>query len=389
MKILVDENIPCAQDAFASWGEVVTCAGRKINASLLQDVDLLIVRSVTRVDEDLIRNSPVRFVGTCTIGTDHVDQAVLQKRGVHFASAPGSNSESVAEYVTAALLVLSKRRGIDLRGKCLGVVGVGNVGSRVARNAQALGLDVILNDPPLERLTGDSKYKPIESVYDADFVTLHVPLTRTGPDPTYHLVDAEFLRKLKDGCIVLNTSRGAVVDNESLLHALQRGSCAGAVLDVWENEPDISPELLAAVDLGTPHIAGYSYDGKVLATEMIYRSACSFLGITPEWSSENVLAACRDDTAIWLDTAGRTETQLLEEVVRAVYDISRDDADFRDILAVAPEERAAYFDRLRKEYPRRLEAPGTSVTLVPHHTHLAETLKTLRFQLVASPGIDS
>ncbi len=379
MKIVVDENIPFAKEAFGQLGRVVTRPGRQISRDDLRDAELLVVRSVTRVTADLLDGTPVRFVGTCTIGTDHVDQAYLAERGVAFASAPGSNAESVAEYVVSALLTLAERHGFQLAGRTLGVVGVGNVGSRVARNAAALGLKVLLNDPPLQRATGDPKFRPLDELLQADFLTLHVPLTRTGPDPTWHLVDGRLLQRLRPDAFLLNTSRGAVVDNAALLECLQQRRLAGAVLDVWEGEPSIDHRLLQRVDLGTPHIAGYSYDGKVKATEMIYEAACRFLGERPEWNAAGVLSEPLGTFVV--RTAGRPREAVVREAVRLAYDVRRDDADLRRSLELPEPDRPAFFDQLRKNYWHRREFPSATVRLEPFDAELACTLRSLRFRV--------
>jgi len=368
MKIVADENIPYVKEAFGSLGEVVTLPGRRVDAASVRDAEMLLVRSITAVNSALLEGSNVRFVGTATIGTDHVDEEYLESRGIAFASAPGSNANSVAEYIVAALLTLAGRKNFRLKGKIIGVIGVGNCGSRVVKKAEALGMKVLLNDPPLQRQTGDLKYRPIEELLNADILTLHVPLTHEGIDSTYHLVGEAFLKRLRPECILINTSRGAVVDNQALLSALDSGKINGAVLDVWENEPTIDLDLLDRVDQGTSHIAGYSLDGKANATMMLYEAACSFLGAEPRLDVSSVLPEpdcarieCRDVTSG--QASGRDDEDTIADVVRAVYDIERDDAALRELHDVGPGDRAASFDRLRKEYPVRREFHNTEVIL--------------------------
>ena len=263
MKIIADTNIPYVEECFSSVGEVVLAEGREISAGLVRDADVLLVRSVTGVGRDLLQGSSVRFVGTATIGVDHIDQEYLKAMGIGFASAPGSNANSVAEYVIAAMLEVGAKKGIGLDGSSIGIVGVGNVGSRVESRAKSIGMEVVLNDPPLKRQTGDKKYRDIEDVYGCDFVTIHVPLSYEGIDKTYHMAGEKFFSKLKKGSVFINTSRGAVVETSCLKKAIVAGRFGGCVLDVWENEPGIDEELLQVVDIGTAHIAGYSFDGKV------------------------------------------------------------------------------------------------------------------------------
>lgn len=380
MKIVADENIPFVKEAFGDMGEVVTCAGRSMNPELVRDARCLLVRSITQVNEQLLGSSSVEFVATATIGTDHIDQDYLAQRDIGFASAPGSNAESVAEYIVAALLHLADRMNFDLAEKTIGVVGVGNVGSRVVRNARALGMTVLQNDPPLKRQTGEDCFLPLEELFDSDILTLHVPLNKEGEDPTWHLADESFLSKLRAEAILINTSRGAVVNNLALQDALSKQRLAAAVLDVWEGEPTPNLSLLQKTALATPHIAGYSYDGKVRGTEMIYLAACKHFGLTPEWSMEQALPPSTVPK-LELSTEGRSVCEVVLDAVAAVYDIDRDDRALRRITEVPPEEQGKYFDRLRKEYPVRREFERTTITLVPYSEEIAAALSGLTFRI--------
>jgi len=374
MHIVADENIPYVREAFERIGEVITASGRSMTADLVREADVLLVRSVTPVNEALLGDSRVRFVGTATIGTDHIDEAFLSKRGIAFVAAPGSNANSVAEYVAAALLVVAGRGGWDLAGRHIGVIGVGNVGSLVVAKAEALGMRAILNDPPLARQTGDARYRPLDEALDADIVTLHVPLTREGPDATLHMVNDRFLGRLRAGAVLLNTSRGGVVDTAALRRALQTGRLEGAVLDVWENEPGIDLDLLRRVDLGTSHIAGYSFDGKVNGTQMLYKAVCAWLGWPADWRP---VLPPPPVPAVTVRAEGEDG---LREAVLAVYDIERDDAALRGLLDLPAAERGPAFDRLRKDYPQRREFPNTTVT-APERLRLA--LVGLGFRVAA------
>ena len=387
MKIVADENIPYVREAFGGVGDVTTLPGREISGEAVRDADLLLVRSITWVGRELVEGSRVRFVATATIGEDHIDKAWLAEHGVSFASAPGSNAGSVTQYVSAALVALEERLGLDLRGMRLGVVGVGNVGSRVARAARALGMEVVLNDPPLERalkvghppqLPGGvpTEFRPLAEIFGCDVVTLHVPLTRKGPDKTYHLVDDRFFSRLQAGTILINTSRGSVVDGGDLKEALDSGRLAACVLDVWEGEPDIDVSLLERVFIGTPHIAGYSFDGKVNGTRMIYEAACRFLGRAPEWDPTPLLPA-PERPRVEVDGAA---DGALNSTVRSVYDIMKDDAAMRGLIRCEPGERARFFDRLRKEYPRRREFFNTTAVVWPRNNELEARLSGLGFR---------
>jgi len=399
LRILADENIPLVREAFGQLGDVHLLPGRALSATTVRDADVLLVRSVTPVNAALLDGSRVRFVGTATIGTDHVDEDYLRRRGIRFAYAPGSNADSVADYVTAALIEVAARLHMTLRGRSLGVVGVGNVGSRVVRRALALGMSVLKNDPPLARVTSDPTYLPLDALMECDFVTLHVPLTRAGQDATYHLFDAGLLRQLKRGAVLINTARGAVVDNGALLAVLQSGHLAAAVLDVWENEPDIRAELLERVTIGTPHIAGYSLDGKVNGTVMLHRALCEFLGVRDEWRPEIHVAPPEDAVIELTAPAVATSSEpsadaclaAVATAVRHVYDIWRDDAALRCILNLPPHQRPQYFDRLRKEYPVRREFSRYTVCLrINVCPETAQVLEGLGFRVeVLRPVADA
>src|ERR1017187_3697715 len=355
MRIVADPNIPFVQEAFGPLGEVRLVPGREIMAGTVRDADALLARSVTPVNAALLDGSPVKFVATATIGTDHVDQVYLSAKGIGFASAQGSNANSVAEYVVAAMLYMAQQRKFRLRDKTLGVIGVGNVGSRVVRNARALGMRVLQNDPPRARAEELNSFVTIDQVLsEADIISLHVPLTKAGAYSSYHLFTKDTLAALEDRSqILINTSRGAVVDNKALLKAIDGGKLGGVVLDVWENEPNISPELLDVVDLGTPHIAGYSFDGKVSGTRMIYEAACRFFKLQPIWTPDLPPPPVpRIELTV---SSGEDDEEVLRRIVRRVYDIVADDAALRKSILT--------FDKLRAEDPIRREFFNTELVL--------------------------
>lgn len=379
MKIVADENIPYVREAFAGLGEVVTVQGRSMTPDTVKDAELLMVRSVTKVNGALLDGSAVRFVATATIGEDHLDKTYLRERGITYASAPGSNADSVAQYITSALLRLANHFEFELSEKTLGIVGVGNVGSRVAKKAEALGMRCVLNDPPLAESTGDAKYRPLEEIYGCDIVTFHVPLLKDGPHPTHHMAGDSFLHFLNRGAMVINSSRGAVVDNKALAEALNDGHVGAAVLDVWEGEPAIDTGLLERVFLGTPHIAGYSFDGKVNGTRQIYEAACRFLGLEPSWDPAPLLPA-PEPAEVTVDGSLESVQEAVSRAVFAVYDIRNDDAALRELFRRSPEERPALFDRLRKEYPRRREFPNITARIWPPNRAVHERLAALGFK---------
>jgi len=367
VKIIADRNIPFVDECFSSIGDVEVIPGREMAGVAVRGADIMLVRSVTPVNSELLAGSKVRFVATATIGVDHVDTEYLAKDNIGFASAPGSNANSASEYVIAALLSVAQKKNYNLQGKSIGIVGAGNVGSRVAKKAADLGMKVYLNDPPLRRQTGDSKYLPIEELYDCDFITLHTPLTLEGIDKTFHLADEKFFRLLKTGCVFLNTSRGAVVDSTALKRAIEAGKLGAVVLDVWENEPNIDTELLEMVDIGTPHIAGYSLDGKVAGTIMVYEAACKYFVLEAKYGIEDFLP----EPAVPLldvDPEAGTEQDVVRQTVEKIYDIGKDDSNLRQILNKPAERKGEFFDNLRKNYPVRREFHNTKIILATEDT---------------------
>lgn len=379
MHILIDKNIPFGESVFSTLGEVTALETVEIQPDAVQKADLLVIRSETKVNAALLDGSHVRFVGTATIGTDHVDTEYLAVRGIGFASAPGCNANSVAEYITAALLTLSQRHNFSLAGKSLGIVGIGNIGSKVVKVGQALGMEVLQNDPPLARQTGESRFLPLDALMEADIITLHVPLNRTGPDATYHLFDAARIGAMKPGSILINASRGAVVETTAIRNAVAGKHLASAVLDVWEKEPSINAELLSLVALGTAHVAGYSLDGKVNAVRMIYDALCAFLNVQPTWTGWHKLPAPAVPKIILPDQPA-TKEEILRTTVAQCYDIELDDRLLRKTLTLSEERRASDFMKLRTGYRMRREFHATAVEVPPGLEAIGNTLKALGFQ---------
>lgn len=367
MKIVADQNIPFVKECFSTIGDVTVVSGREIIPDVVRDADILLVRSITKVDEKLLSGSKVKFVATATIGFEHIDIGYLKACNIGFASAPGSNANSVAEYIIAALLEIGKKHSIELEGKSIGIVGVGNVGSKVEKKCESLGMDVVLNDPPLYRQTTDKKYRPLEEICKCDFITLHTPLTYEGQDKTYHFADEKFFSNLKDGVIFLNSSRGGVVDTESVKKAIKSGKIKSAVLDVWEDEPAIDVDLLEMVDIGTPHIAGYSYDGKISGMIMIYNAACAYFSLKAEHKISDFLPKPAVPE-IKIQTKGFTDRQILRAAVNEIYKIKEDDQRMRSILNLPLGKRCATFDKLRKESPVRREFQNTNIILAAEDT---------------------
>ncbi len=373
MKIVADANIPFVKECFSSIGEVTVVGGREITPSVVADADALLVRSITPVGEKLLAGSKVRFVATATIGFDHIDTDFLGGNNIGFASAPGSNANSAAEYVIAGLLDIGQRYAIDLEGRSIGIIGVGNVGGKVAKKCAAMGMAVYLNDPPLQRQTGDAKYLPLEKLIDCDFITFHTPLTFEGLDKTYHLADEKFFKSLKQRCVFVNASRGGVVDSSALKSDIRSGRLRAVVLDVWENEPDIDIELLKMVDLGTPHIAGYSLDGKIAGMIMIYKAACEYFAVEPKYDLEDFLPEPAVPELKVNPNIANDQDALLN-AVQKIYRIDKDDTRLRRVLDKPAENRGEYFDSLRKNYPVRREFQNTSVIVKDTNSNLAKKL---------------
>jgi erythronate-4-phosphate dehydrogenase len=381
MKIIADANIPFVKECFSSIGDVIAVSGREMTPDIVSDADILLVRSITKVNADLLAGSKVGFVATATIGFDHVDVDYLQRENIGFASAPGSNANSAAEYVIAGLLDAGQKCNMSLEGKSIGIIGVGNVGSRVAKKCTALGIKVCLNDPPLQRQTGDEKYLHLHELYNCDFITFHTPLTFEGIDRTYHLANEQFFRSLKEGCVFVNASRGGVVDNEALTTMIKAKRFGYVVLDVWENEPDIDTELLEMVNIGTPHIAGYSLDGKISGLIMIYKAVCEYFGLTPEFDIGDFLP----EPAIGqlkIDLVVDNEEQAINKAVRKIYNIREDDRLLRKISAESEEKRGNYFDSLRKNYSVRREFQNTKVLIEDINSSLAKKLEGIGFKTI-------
>jgi erythronate-4-phosphate dehydrogenase len=387
MKIICSSSVAYAREAFETLGDVVVLRDRGMTAADVRDAEVLIVRSTTKITPELLDGSRIRFVGTATIGTDHMNLPYLERRGIRWCYAPGCNANSVSEYVTSALLSLAVRHRFCLAGKTIGVGGGGNVGSKVVLKARALGLRVLQNDPPRQRIEqpeGPSAAGPFHSLAqvlaESDIVTLHVPLTYDGPDQTYHLADERFFRNMKRGGIFLNAARGPVVQTESLLGALADGAVGHAVLDTWEPEPAYPGELLNRVDLGTPHIAGYSFEGKVQGTYMIYAEACRFLGCAPLWSPGPVLESLGGAELRFTPKSGSGE-QALWDIAKQVYNIESDDLNMRQGNAADAEARASHFDALRREYPIRREFPSARVIGCPESSPLGNVICALGFHV--------
>ena len=378
MKVVADQNIPCVADAFADLGEVVTLPGREIRPHHLRDCQCLVTRSVTRVDAALLADSPVEFVGSATIGFDHIDRDYLQSAGITFTNAAGCNAEAAAEYVLAGLFALSARLDFDPFRLTAGIVGVGNVGRRLQHKLETLGIDCHLCDPPRQAAEPDETFHELEQILDScDFISLHVPLTEAGEHPTHHLLDAERLQRLRPGCVLVNAARGEVIDNAALLDLLERRDDLRVFLDTWENEPRPLRALLRRVDLATPHIAGYSVEGRLRATQMIRDAAGAHFGVPGCWDMGDEIPAmieldlreCGNGLPFW--------QSLLTRHCR----VERDHHALLEALDLDAESLGRHFDSLRRVYPDRLEYDRCRLR-IDHAQQPVAQLESLGFRII-------
>ena len=399
MKIVADQQIPHVAQAFPKFAEVTLCNGREITAESVRDADVLLVRSVTLINASLLEGSQVKFVATATSGQNHVDLDYLQSKNIGFAHAKGSNARSVAEYILSSLFVLADQYDFKLKDKTVGVIGCGEVGSRVVDMLETICVRCIMNDPPLkDALEKDvlgndqsacEKYRDLQELLSADIITLHVPLTEDGPYPTEKLVDADFLAKLNDDVILINTARGGVIDETALKNHLASHSHMNVVLDVWKDEPDIDLNLLNGVAIGTPHIAGYSKDGKIRAIEMIFKSMCTFFKLDVEWQAMSALSNGNlpDENLPAVNSlelplsADIDDEDAIQMAILASYDVRSDSISLRRMPEIEIEQRSHYFDELRKNYPARREFPATVIKLSESKKTLTAKLRQLGFSV--------
>lgn len=353
MKIVIDDKIPYIKGAFEPVAEVIYLPGSKTTPEVVKDADALVTRTRTICNEILLKGSSVKFIATATIGYDHIDTDYCEKAGICWTNAPGCNAESVNQYIASALFSWSLKNRTELAGKTIGVVGVGNVGSKVARMCETIGMRVLLNDPPRERAEGSAIFTDLKTIQqEADIITFHVPLNLAGDDKTFHLVGESFIRDLKKKPLLINSCRGEVFDSNVIKTACRNGQLSGLILDCWENEPDIDLELMAMCDFATPHIAGYSKDGKANGTRMSVEAISRFfnLGIN-DWQPTAVELPPK--TTIEIDGNQSREYSILGEAVLSTYQIEEDD----EALRTSPSS----FEKLRGDYPVRREFPAYTI----------------------------
>jgi erythronate-4-phosphate dehydrogenase len=374
MKIIADDKIPFLKGVLEPYADIVYVNGSAISNEHVRDADALIIRTRTRCNEKLLRNSSVKFIGTATIGFDHIDTHYCDSRQIVWKNAPGCNSGSVMQYVASTLFSLSNKMGFELSDRVLGVVGVGNVGSKVVRLAEMIGMRVYLCDPPKVRQTGACGFiSPNGILRECDIITFHVPLNNEGEDKTFHMIDNQLLKSVNPKTIIINTSRGEVADSQALKKALTNRNISGLVLDVWENEPEIDIELLKMCTQATPHIAGYSVDGKAHGTGMIVRELSRFFELPleewepvglPEPSSEIIDINCK----------GLTVVEVLKQAVLHTYDVAVDDGRLR--------QNPGDFEKQRGKYPPRREFGAYTLNLIDSTPEITKKCNKTGFNIL-------
>ena len=381
MHIVADENIPLLDEFMGGFGRLTRLPGRLIDRTAVADADILLVRSVTPVNAEMLADTPVRFVGTCTIGTDHLELPGLAAAGIEVVNAPGCNARGVVEYVLSCLLTFSERATSAWQDKVVGIIGVGEVGGRLATTLQALGVETLLCDPPRVE-QGESGFVGLDELIErCDVISCHVPLTEDGPHATYHLVDEPRLAALRPGAWLINSSRGPVIDNTALNYVLAQRSDLLVALDVWEHEPLADPQLASRCALATPHVAGYSLDGKLRGTAQIYQALCRYLQLPAELVLEQL--APRSGAGSLVLEPGTPPDWALTRALRLVYDVRDDDARLRAMLAAARTDQASRegFDQLRKEYPLRRECNLLQISCAAAEPQMARRLLAAGFEL--------
>ena len=373
MKVVIDDKIPFIKGVLEPYADVVYASGGHIDARMVSDADALLIRTRTKCDESLLSGSKVRFIGSATIGYDHIDVKFCEKRGIFWTNVPGCNSSSVMQYIVAALFVISGHGSFSLRNKTLGIIGVGNVGSKVEMAAKILGMRVLVNDPPRSKSEQGFISVPLDVLLgESDIVTLHVPLKRDGDDKTYHLLDIHTLALMKQGAWLINSSRGEVIDTRALKLAVTSGLLSGVVLDVWEDEPQIDLELMARTLISTPHIAGYSLDGKANGTAQVVNSLADLFGLPlKDWYPENIPMPVSDKIA--LSVSNGKHEDIIKYIVERSYDIFGDSNRLR--------ESPSKFENLRGNYILRRDFNAYEAILDGENLEIANILKCLGFKV--------
>jgi erythronate-4-phosphate dehydrogenase len=372
MKIVIDKKIPFIDGVLERYGKVVYSEGREITREDVRDADAMIIRTRTRCNRALLEGTTVRFIASATIGFDHIDTSYCEANNIFWTNAAGCNSSSVQQYIAAALFHLAEEFKFELAQRTIGIVGVGNVGSKVANLCRAIGMRVLMNDPPRKRREGSEEFVSLNTVIEqADIVTFHVPLNPDGTDKTFHMVDGKLLSKFRKDQILINSSRGEVVVSGALKPAIRNKMIADCVLDVWEHEPEIDPELLGLAGIATPHIAGYSADGKANGTAKSVQAFSKFFGLDLDgWYPEKVPSPA--STTLEVECGNQSIQGVLAGLVRRTYDILADDARLR----LSPET----FEKQRGSYPLRREFPTYTLKLLNAPAGLKPLVQAIGFK---------
>jgi len=378
VNIVADENIPLAAELFGALGKVQLYPGRSISAAAVNDADVLLVRSVTPVTESLLKNSRVRFVGSTTIGLDHIDTNYLKQRGIGFCNAPGCNAQSVVEYVVSVLSVLSEQQAFRLQEKSIGIIGRGQIGSRLAATMKSLGVQVVAHDPPRQD-RGEEDLYDLQKSLGCDIISIHVPLVTDGPYPTSKLLSSEHFASLTESQILINSSRGNVLDEGALLQRLKQAGRPTVVLDVFDKEPAINVELAKLCHFATPHIAGYSLEGRTNGTEMVYRKLCQYSGLPIRQHAQQFMPAAALQRLEF--SADSDAEYVLNTCIRACYDVRTDHSSLRHSLSFESAQRALLFDSLRKNYRRRQSFGKTRVRVPDNCSAMKELLAAVGFSV--------
>ena len=376
IKIIADDKIPFLKGVFEPVADIDYYSGKEINSEIVKNADALITRTRTKCNKELLDGSSIKLITTATIGYDHIDTKYCEENNIKWFNAPGCNSGSVKQYITSALFTIAEKEKFNLADKTIGIVGVGNVGSKIQNVAEALGMKILLNDPPRERKEGGKNFCSLDKIKnESDIITFHVPLNKNGIDKTYQLADDLFFDQLKKKPIIVNSSRGEVVKTSSLKNAIKEGKISNVILDVWENEPEIDLELLDIVDIATPHIAGYSADGKANGTSVCVNAINEYfnLGLTKNWFPENVPIA-KNGNEISVNTKNKSEQNIFADIIFSTYKILEDDMRLR----ISPQT----FEKQRGDYPIRREFQNYIVKNILNDIELKNKLLKLGFQII-------
>jgi erythronate-4-phosphate dehydrogenase len=374
LKIVADDNIPFLKGVLEPYAEMIYLPGKDIGKDIIGNSDALLIRTRTKCTESLLKGTRIRFIGSATIGFDHIDTQYCDKNNIRWTNAPGCNSTSVYQYIATALLHIASKFRFNLKDKTIGIIGVGNVGSKVERFARTLGMNVLLNDPPRAKREGEKSFVMVDNVLNnADIVTVHVPLNMAGDYKTCQLFNERRFKEMKKGSWFINTSRGEVMDTAALNKMLESGKAGGAVIDVWENEPEIDLDLLSKAFIATPHIAGYSTDGKANGTAMVVNSLSSFFDFPlKDWYPDNVPNPAKPEITIY--GKGKPDEEIIREAVFQTYNIIQDDNNLR----LSP----ANFEKLRGDYPVRREFTSYIINLINGTVFVRKKLERLGFDVV-------